>query len=219
MKKLYCNCIFCLVCLLMFGGLTVGAQDLPESWDVVKKPTPEMLQQARSLAKARVKAFGTAPAATGPVTVDVLMIFDQSAQKYCTNEALNGHRTLESFATAQIAKMNEVLSNSKITEFTYKLAGVETVEADYGSAGCPTTLDYITSATRPEFKRVPLKRKLTGADVMVFFIDTGTNSGGQANGASWALEGSPLGFQNQAISVCAIRYSDKGYTTAHEVAT
>ncbi|MDO5608446.1 MAG: MBG domain-containing protein [Capnocytophaga sp.] len=198
--------------LLFFSTLSLYAQDDHEHTEncVVKTPTPEMLARFQAKQSTARPVPPTAKPADGNFTIDILFLYDETAQEYCQRNNI----TLEEFSEKQVQKMNEVLKNSELTDFTFKVASIEKIPSRYGSMGASIALDYLTDLSRPEFSKVAMRRELSGGDIVVMFIDAGTSG---VNGAAWSLQGTPSNHKHMAMAVCGVRPSDTGYTAVHEV--
>ena len=169
-------------------------------------------------ALAGVSVMVVSAACFAGTTVDLLVAYDRPATDYV---AASG-QTAESFAVQEIARMNEVVRNSKLDSyFTFRLAGVCSVGAavadaggaDSGFGGSLVKLVAGTGAWRDVYAA----RDTYGADIVVTLTDTGSTSGIQ--GLGYALEkGQDIAESAPyAYCVCAIRSLDTSYTMVHEV--
>lgn len=175
------------------------------------------LKQIR-IALAGVSVMVVSAACFAGTTIDLLVAYDRTAADYV---AASG-QTAESFAAQEIARMNEVVRNSKLDSyFTFRLVGVCSVGAavadaggaDSGFGGSLVKLVAGTGAWRDVYAA----RDTYGADIVVTLTDTGSTSGIQ--GLGYALEkGQDIAESAPyAYCVCAIRSLDTSYTMVHEV--
>ena len=151
-----------------------------------------------------------APPATS-ATVDILVAYDNGAQAYVANKGM----TLDDFAQAQIAKMNDVLVTNKLDRFySYRLAGTCKVDATY-----PTVESVSGSLVSGAGPLVTLRsaRELYGADTVTLLVNA---SGGATLGDSIPLSHSTdvASRHDCAFSVCSISAVDTGvqHTMIHE---
>ena len=175
------------------------------------------LKQIR-IALAGVSVMVVSAACFAGTTIDLLVAYDRTAADYV---AASG-QTVESFAAQEIARMNEVVRNSKLDSyFTFRLVGVCSVGAavaDEGSseAGFQNALHKLKAGTGA-WKTANAARETYGADIVVTLTDTGSTSGIQ--GLGYALERGDdiVRSAPYAYCVCAIRSLDTSYTMVHEV--
>ncbi len=157
-------------------------------------------------------------------TIDVLFVFDTTAQTYASN---NGY-SLESFARAAIANCNTILSNSGVTTFTYKYAGSIGVNAT--ETGVSSGLNAITEqngggSTDSVYFPAWRLRNSTAADVVCYLVGTtGTGEAGEAeagggNGLAWLYKSTDDyddGFLHR-YCCCEIGGGVNSYVFPHEI--
>ncbi|MCR5414556.1 MAG: hypothetical protein K6F50_07515 [Kiritimatiellae bacterium] len=157
-------------------------------------------------------------------TIDVLFVFDTTAQTYASN---NGY-SLESFARAAIANCNTILSNSKVTSFTYKYAG--SIGVNVTEAGVSGGLGAITESgaggsTDSVYYPAWQLRNSTAADVVCYLVGTtGTGESSEAeagggNGLAWLLSSTDLYDNNYfwRYCCCEIGGGVNSYVIPHEI--
>lgn len=119
--------------------------------------------------------------ANAATTVDVLVAYDAPAAAWVAG----AQSTPEAFAADAIARMNEVLKNSQMdSQFTFRLAGVCTVETDVCGGVAPEAAGpkfEAALAGMPEGKApwggVKALRDQVAADLVVVLADTGDRYG------------------------------------------
>lgn len=146
-----------------------------------------------------------------PPIVDILVGFDNGARSYVAGKGV----TMEEFASAQIAKMNDALATNRLDRhYAYRLAGVCRVDATYSKIG-----DVSGSLVAGEGPLVALRsaRELCGADTVTLLV---SNESDATLGYGCPLSSSTdvAGCHDDAFSVCSIRAVDTGkqHTMLHE---
>ena len=151
------------------------------------------------------------PTGERPPSVDILVGFDNGARSYVAGRGV----TMEEFASAQIAKMNDALATNRLDRhYTYRLAGVCRVDAAYERIG-----DVSGGLVAGVGPLVALRsaRELCGADTVTLLVD---NASDATLGYGCPLSSSTdvAGCHDDAFSVCSIRAVDTGrqHTMLHE---
>ena len=152
----------------------------------------------------------TASGVSKPVFVDVLVGYDQGAQKYVANKGV----TLEDFAQTQIGRMNDVLATNRLDRYyTYRLVGVCKVDGTYDNIDAAPGL---AAAGAGDTVSLRAARELCGADTVTFLVDTTGNTLGNSSPLSSVND---VADQHEcAFSACSIRAVDTGkqHTMIHE---
>jgi len=178
-----------------------------------------------------------AHAAFAKVYVDVLVAYDTTAQSWLSEAGT----TPEAFAEMQIAKSNEVLENSNLTDtFEWRLAGVYKGDATYaGTGGALTgTLDDLTESENTAWAAYRTARDNAKADIMVLLVDTGveygqvglsntmipmiSTDGGKTWERYWGIESNEAkgwlsAYATRSFAVCNIGSAEKEYVVTHEM--
>lgn len=144
-------------------------------------------------------------------TVDILVGFDNGARSYVAGKGM----TMEGFASAQIAKMNDALATNRLDAcYSYRLAGVCMVDATYAKIG-----DVSGSLVAGVGPLVSLRsaRELCGADTVTLLVD---NESDATLGYGCPLSSSTdvAGCHDDAFSVCSIKavHTGRQHTMLHE---
>ncbi len=153
---------------------------------------------------------GLAAQTVRPVTVDILVAYDNGGRDYVAAKG----ETLASFAERQIEKMNAVLATNRLdTSYTYRLAGVCRVEDTF------TNINFAPSrAAAGEGACVAIRaaREMYGADTVTFLVKTG---GGYLGHGSPLSSGTDVASCHEdAYDACSIAAVDTGdqHTMIHE---
>lgn len=106
-------------------------------------------------------------------TVDLMFVYDQSAQSWLVDNSLK-----TAYANRQLEKLNRVLSNSGLSECRFRLAGTYDFAEDFGGRVINEVigLDPDRFATDSKWAPVRAKREELKADVVVIFIDKDPSS-------------------------------------------
>ena len=202
---------------------------------IVLSPAASQSSADGALAKKSTSGY-TAGWDIDPVTneVDILVVFDKSAIR-CLSSV--GRETLE-YAEAQVAKMNLVISNSRLgNEFKMRLVGVMNgafdVTKDCGrdeDAYLEKAIDLATESDLEVWKAVRAERDRLGADVVVILGDScpdvrSDDEIGGTVGIAFSLYGdryrlTKYGLDNgreNAYAACNVRVVAIDCTFAHEV--
>ena len=183
--------------------IALGTDDRTVSEDAVKESYPAYIHEESE------EDLDPEPPAT-PATIDVLVAYDKGAQAYVANKGV----TLEEFAEAQIAKMNDVLVTNRLDRFySYRLAGVCKVDGTYGDINSAPGL---AAAGVDAAVGLRAAREFYGADTVTLLVDT---SGATIGNSSPLSSSSDVASQHEcAFSVCSIRAVDTGkqHTMIHE---
>jgi len=160
--------------------------------------------------------------APAPVTVDIMIVFDDGARAWTAANAAYGG-SITNFAIAQVAKMNDVLRNTGLhTNFWFRLVDVAAVDGRWTKID-----DTILPAMRAGvmgasgvWDGIASRRKACGADLVSLMVDTGsaygiTGIGYITHGTSYATWVNT--YSTWCYSCCAIRSVDLEYTLCHEV--
>ena len=167
--------------------------------------------------------------------IDVLVAYDQSA---CNWLVANGKGTPDAYARTKIAEMNACLTNSCITEFTFRLVGTVCIGVDatqyrdrYGSVDLEAILsEHLVDAygkvrATGEWKKITDQREALGADVVSMLVSAG---GEGVVGMGYSLEdglwdvfstnpASIPSFGDWAYSICSIDVTDGDHSMLHEI--
>ena len=160
--------------------------------------------------------------ANAATTVDVLVAYDAPAAAWVAGERQS---TPESFASDAIGRMNEVLKNSQMdSQFTFRLAGVCTVETDVCGGVAPEAAGpkfEAALAGMPEGKApwggVKALRDQVAADLVVVLADTGDRYGVTGLGNSLKTDAPIADYAPYAYCICSVRSVAESYTMMHEV--
>ena len=201
------------------------------------RPDPTALAERVAARAGRysspLKAAVKAP--SGATTVDILLAYDLSAQKWL---AANGGYTPDTHAKKRIDEMNVCLANSRVDEFTFRLAGTMCFNTDatqfrdrYGYVDFENILTNKLvntsgySVAQGEWAKVVNTRENLGADIVCVAIDSGPYG---LIGLSYALEDSTAGeysqypleiasFGDWAYCLFSIGAAEDGLNMVHEV--
>ena len=167
--------------------------------------------------------------------IDVLVAYDLSA---CDWLAANGKGTPDAYAGAKIAEMNACLVNSRISAFTFRLAGTVCIGEDatqyrdaYGDVDVEAIMserlvdEYGRVRATGEWKKITDKREALGADIVSVLIAAGKRG---VVGIGYSLQDNPLdgfssnpamipAFGDWAYSICSIDVADEDYSMLHEI--
>lgn len=145
-------------------------------------------------------------------TVDVMVVFDQSAQTYA---ASNGGIT--NIAETAVAKMNTALANSQLDSYyRFRLVEVMTIAKDYPTLNSGTSgINGTNLSSTKGDSEITARRTACGADIVSTLMDTGSAYGTTGLGYSLdTLSGS--GFSAWPFNICSIRSVVNGHTMTHE---
>jgi len=180
----------------------------------------ETTRRATRLTAVAGNPFDGNVVAPAPVTVDIMLVFDNGARAWVESSAK--YTSITNFAVAQVAKMNSVLLNTGLhTNFWYRLVDVMTVDTTYTVIDENILGTVKAGAESGEGVYGPIKerRAACGADLVSLMIDTGTSWG--TTGIGYITHGTTyntwLGYRAWCYSACAIRSVDLEYTLSHEV--
>lgn len=179
------------------------------------------VKKGRALTAVPGNPFDNAEVAPAPVTVDIMMVFDNSARSWVERQTKYSH-SITNFAIAQVAKMNSVLANTGLDKyFWYRLVDVMTVDTTYTVVDEQILGIVKAGAESGDGPYGPIKarRAACGADLVTLMIDTGTYWG--TTGIGYITHGTNyntwLGNRAWCYSCCAIQSVDLEYTLSHEV--
>ena len=178
----------------------------------------------------RVKAKWLARGESETNCVDVLVAYDTTSAKWV--EANFGETDgLEAFAEMCVAKLNMVLDNSGLSEYRFRLAGLQAVP--YNAENLRTTqddvslidysrlLDLMTENSATVWKDLRAARELVSADVVTFLVDNGEEDEAGLVGLGYSLDSESIYdvdyFGDYAYNVCSVRDVAAGYTMVHEI--
>ncbi len=177
----------------------------PPAWD---EPAVLISAGADGTRKSRLteEEHVTSLAATAGTVIDVMMVFDTTAQTWADD---NGGAT--AFANAAVSKMNVALEKSGI-DCTYRLVHVLSTGYTY-SGNFSADLKALSEGTG-QLAAVPGARNTYGADIVSMMVDTGspynqTGLGHQPVDAS--------GWDKAAFSVCSVQAVHISHTMTHEI--
>ena len=114
--------------------------------------------------------------------VDVLVAYDLSAQRWLSE---NGKGTPSAYAQRKVAEMNVCLSNSRISEFRFRLVGTVCISEDasqrrdyWGYVDMDAVLASLVNdegrvVARGEWARITDARETLGADIVSVLVDAG----------------------------------------------
>ena len=190
------------------GGVSgVVADDLPElaaglEWN---------LEERSGTLFATVAGTSVPEAPARLPTVDMLVGFDIGAQSYVANKGM----TMEEFAQAQIAKMNDALATNRLDVcYSYRLAGVCKVDATYTKIG--DVSGDLVSGVGP-LVSLRSARELCGADTVTLLVN---NESDATLGYGCPLSSSTdvAACHDDAFSVCSITavHTGRQHTMLHE---
>ena len=193
------------------------AVDAPE-------PSNESEQESTNKTRTLLKAVPGNPfddniVAPAPVTVDIMLIFDNGAQEWINKSSK--YTSITNFAIAQVAKMNTVLRNTDLhTNFWYRLVDVATVDSRWSQVNILDTIRNGIINASGIWSEVAARREACGADLVSLIIDTGSMYG--VTGIGYITHGTTYNtwvnsFRSWCYSCCAIRSVDAEYTLCHEV--
>ena len=167
------------------------------------------LSLAASLASSIALFFALCGAAHADTIIDLLVVFDNTAKTYVDSTA-GGN--LNAKAASFVAKMNQSLVNSGLTNIQIRLAGTHHVNY---------TSQFDFNADLPLLRNasgimsdVVTARDALNADLVTLMVDTGSAYG--TTGLGYVLT-STSGNDTSAFSVCAIRAVETSNTMTHEI--
>ena len=197
----------------------------------IEVETPELEEDEESEATSTTKRhlLGAVPGnpfddnvvAPAPVTVDIMLVFDNGAQAWVENSAK--YSSITNFAIAQVAKMNQVLRNTDLhTNFWFRLVDVATVDGRWTKIDnniLPTMRTGVMNASGI-WSEIAARREVCGADVVSLMVDTGSAYG--TTGIGYITKGTSYEtwvntYRTWCYSCCAIRSVENDYTLSHEV--
>lgn len=141
-------------------------------------------------------------------TVDVMIVYDLTAKSW-----VDSHAGMSTFASNAVARMNQALANSGVTNLTFRLVSASQISYTYATGDEGASLGAALSFLRTSIA-VRTLRNTCGADVVVMLVDTGSAYG--TVGLGYELS-NPGGSPNYAFSVSAIRSVYDSETMTHEV--
>lgn len=121
-------------------------------------------------------AVGAALCASAVTHVDVLVSCDTTAAAWLAD----GESTLQAFAEGQVARANEVLANSGLSDaFDFRLVGVYQGEFthDNSTHTLEYTLQYATGSDAAAWQALRAQRDACGADIVVVLVDSDRSYG------------------------------------------
>ena len=181
--------------------------------DFIRTPSPSRVPVRKNPPVRKQMSVRREPNA-GPVTVDVLVAYDNGAGDWLDSE----DEDAETFAQSAVSRMNTALANTGLnSSFRFRLVGVCPVDAR--STDLNAVLVAVTDGTGA-WESVSSKREELGADIVTTLIDTGSAYG--TTGLGWSLEdeansGDYSWFSESAYNVCAVRSVAISHTMTHEV--
>ena len=141
--------------------------------------------------------------------VRLLFVFDANAVDYLEGQG----NTCDNFAGNCVARMNQVLTNSKLNEyFTYELAGTTQTQAK--DTNLTTAYNkgwaYLCGGENEEWDGVLEARAAWKADVVVNMVYTGTSGGltGQSHPYSGTTTEYAKNYAGSAFSCCSIQTAE-----------
>ena len=223
-----------LAALLLASVVAVGDAVMPCR---VLRPDAAALSQRMALLQ---EAHASAPlraamrAETRQVEIDVLVAYDLSAQRWLSE---NGKGTPSAYAQRKVAEMNVCLSNSRISEFRFRLVGTVCISEDasqrrdyWGYVDMDAVLASLVNdegrvVARGEWARITDARETLGADIVSVLVDAGLygNVGmGYSLEDGWGTNFSQTpsripAFGDWAYSVCSIAVADEDHSMLHEI--
>ena len=181
--------------------------------DCVRTPLPSRVP-VRKNSPVRKQMSVRREQNANPVTVDVLVAYDNGAGDWLASE----DEDAETFAESAVGRMNAALANTGLnSSFRFRLVGVCPVDAR--SINFNVVLDAVTEG-RGAWESVSSMRDEVGADIVTTLIDTGSAYG--TTGLGWSLQdddnsGDYSWFSESAYNVCAVRSVAVSHTMTHEV--
>ena len=167
--------------------------------------------------------------------IDVLIAYDLSARNWLSANRLE---TPGEYARIKVAEMNQCLTNSQITAFTFRLVGTVFIDVDatqyrdfWGAVDFDAILsEHIVDGTgnicaTGEWRKIVDRREELGADVVSVLVSSGQEG---TVGLGYSLENG-LGldyaadpaliptFGDWAYSVCSIDVADEDWSILHEI--
>ena len=195
--------------------------DTPEPEDADDGSDVSTTTRRKLLSAVPGNPFDDNVVAPAPVTVDIMLVFDNGAQAWV--EKSSKYSSITNFAIAQVAKMNQVLRNTDLhTNFWYRLVDVATVDGRWtviDNTVLPTMRTGIMESSGI-WSEVASRREACGADVVSLIIDTGSAYG--TTGIGYITHGTTYNtwvntYRSWCYSCCAIRSVENDYTLSHEV--
>ena len=176
-----------------------------------------------------------AGACVAAVQVDVLVAYDTTSAAWLAA----ADRTIPAFATEQVDRANEVLSNSGLSEvFSFRLVGTFAGRFSHDqSKRIDSTLSLATESSDAVWSELRSEREAVGADIVMIIVDKGSSSGmvghsnamepfvSTDNGAferQWGLDFKVADqwlawFADRAYGICDIPSADTGNVFVHEI--
>lgn len=194
------------------GGWEFREYDL--SKELPRTPSPPLIPPMKTEQETEVaipfdltRSGNFAIAAATPVYLDVMVVFDTTAQTWAAN---NGG--IAAFAADAIARMNVAMQTTGI-DCTFRLAATVNKSYTYAGSGLSTPLIAITDNTGV-FSNIETLRTTYGADLVALMVDTGSAYGN--TGVGWQMPMSS-GYARYAYTTCSIRAVNQGHTHTHEI--
>lgn len=159
--------------------------------------------------------------APAPVTVDIMLVFDDGAREWLEKSAK--YSSMTNFAMAQVTKMNLALRNTGLhTNFWFRLVDVAAVDGRWTKID-ETILQEIRTGIMSRsgvWSGIAERREKCGADLVSLIIDTGSSYG--ITGIGYITHGTDYTtwvntYRTWCYSCCAIRSVENDYTLCHEV--
>ena len=145
-------------------------------------------------------------------TIDVMVVFDASAQTYA---ASNGGIT--NIAETAVAKMNTALANTDLDSYyRFRLVEVMTVSKNYPELNSGTSgINSSNLSSVRSDSEITARRTACGADTVSVLMDTGSAYG--TTGLGYSLDSLSAGsFSAWPFNICAIRSVVNSHTMTHE---
>lgn len=185
-----------------------GSVEVREYDDAKRPPVSDIAAAGPALpAEETLAASAPVPQEGTLETIDIMIGFDAAAK----NWADDNEGGMTALAVAALAKLNRALENSGIAA-RLRLVHIFACSGTHTNALAGELAALKTGAG--DFAPVGYYRRQTGADLVGFFVDTGSAYGlvGVAD-----TPGSATGDVSAAYSVCAVRSVGISQTLAHEI--
>ena len=164
--------------------------------------------------------------APAPVTVDIMVVFDNGAREWVEQSAK--YSSITNFAIAQVTKMNQVLGNTGIDNaFWYRLVDVMTVDTRMNAIdnNILTTIKESADSGIGAWGEVKTRRDACGADLVATLIkidDAHRYAAKVITGIGHVTHGTSYNtwvntFREWCYSASDIISVDEEYTLSHEV--
>ena len=227
--------IFFMTLILAFSAKECGAIASCRTLRPDPAALVERMERSALGSASSPKLLASKRAETRLDVVDVLVVFDLSAQRWLSG---NGKGTPEDYALNKVRDMNGCLANSYIDKFKFRLAGVVCVGEDasllrdsMGDVDLETILvknlvnERGQVVARGEWAKVTDSREEIGADIVSVLVDAGDYGN---IGLGYSLEDidgrmesrNPAlipEFGDWAYNVCSIRVVDTDHSMLHEI--